>query len=54
MAQRSRQPPGRAAGRVAAEAALKQLLGEWQQARGYRSFGVCNSCRHFFSGTDIA
>ena len=38
--------------RVAAEAALKQLLGEWQHSRGYRSFGVCNSCRHFFSGTD--
>lgn len=42
-----------AAQRGAAEAALKQLLGEWQQARGYRSFGVCNSCRHFVAGTDM-
>lgn len=33
--------------RDAAEAALAQLLAGWQQSRSGRSFGVCQSCRHF-------
>ena len=35
---------------AAAETALAQLLGEWQQTRRGRTFGVCRSCRHFQAG----
>lgn len=39
-----------AAERQAAETTLSGLLRNWQQSRSGRTFGVCQSCRHFCLG----